>query len=49
MLLAAKAKMNGAFEANRVKPTDKNFEWDKRVDFEPPSAAAPSDWDSEDD
>ncbi len=37
--------MNVDFEANRIQPCDKAFQWDKEVDFEPPMGV--SDWDDE--
>jgi hypothetical protein len=37
--------MNVDFEANRIQPGDKNFQWDKKVEFEAPVGA--SDWDDE--
>ena len=37
--------MSHNFEINRLKPGDKGFVYDKRVDFEPPHEQA--DWDSD--
>lgn len=41
----AKRIMDSCFEANRLKPGDEGYVWDKAVDFEKPSEAA--DWDDE--
>ena len=38
--------MNVNFEANRIQPNDKNYVWDKKVDFAPPVGT--SDWDEDD-
>ena len=43
---SAKRLMDGRFEANRLKPGDPGYVYDKAVDFEAPSEAA--DWDDED-
>lgn len=42
----AKEAMDVIFDSKRLKPTDKDFEYDKRVDFGPP--AETSEWDEED-
>lgn len=41
----AKMKMNIFFDKNRIDRNDDKFEYDKRVEFDPPAAA--SDWDEE--
>lgn len=41
----AKRIMDSRFEANRLKPGDEGYVWDKAVDFGKPSEAA--DWDDE--
>ncbi len=38
--------MDVAFEANRLKPGDEGFVWDKRVDFE--AAEESNEWDEDD-
>jgi hypothetical protein len=38
--------MNGTFEVNCLKPGDKDFVWDKQVEFAAPTAEG-GDWDSE--
>jgi hypothetical protein len=43
VLEAAKAKMDVLFDANRLKPTDEEYVYDKRVDFPPPKET--SEWD----
>jgi hypothetical protein len=38
--------MNTRFEANRLRPGDEGYVWDKAVEFDGPTEA--TDWDSED-
>ena len=38
--------MNVKFEANRLKPDDPNFVWDKRADFKPTES---NEWDEDED
>lgn len=44
---SAKRIMDTKFEANRLKPGDPGYVWDKAVDFDTPTETA--DWDEEDD
>lgn len=39
--------MDSRFEANRLKPGDPGYEWDRQVDFEAPTETA--DWDEDED
>ncbi len=43
----AKRIMDSRFEANRLKPGDEGYVWDKAVEFEKPSEVA--EWDEESD
>ena len=43
----AKARMDVDFNAKRLKPGDDGYQWNKEVDFEPPTAV--SEWDDDDD
>jgi len=43
----AKSIMNNKFEANRVRPGDAKFVYDKQVEFDAPSESAG--WDDDDD
>lgn len=45
-LLRAKALMNHDFERNRLLPGSQGYEYDRRVDFVPPTEA--TDWDEDD-
>lgn len=47
--MAAKAKMDTVFEANRLRAGQEGFEYDRRVDFTAPDPDAPADWDEEED
>jgi len=42
----AKARMDVDFNAKRLKPGDDGYQWNKEVDFEPPTAV--SEWDDDD-
>lgn len=44
---SAKRLMDTRFEANRLKPGDEGYEWDKAVDFDKPTEAAGWDDDEE--
>lgn len=44
--LKAKKRMDAIFEAQRVKPGDKEFLYDKRAEFGPPQQV--SEWDDDD-
>eukprot|EP01084_Bolivina_argentea_P175846 304434_1 len=49
-----KSKMDTTFETNKIRPSDENFVYDKRVDFEtnkirPSNEELPNDWDEDND
>jgi hypothetical protein len=46
-VLAAKARMDSVFEANRLRQGQAGFEYDRRVDFGEPDSDAPADWDDD--
>lgn len=45
--IKAKKRMDAVFEAQRIKPGDEGFVYDKRADFAPPQQV--SEWDDDDD
>ena len=47
VLQQAKARMDVDFNSKRLKPGDNGYEWNKEVDFEPPTGV--SEWDDDDD